>query len=356
MSATTVVPRNKFVRFEVLDVLRLLFVLGIVFFHYGNSQLYPIASMGVSFFFICSGYLLTIKRGYMSWPAVVHHLTRKATLFYPLSWLSIALGLGIPYLLGFHQSFGIELPANILLIHPWFSATEVHFTPYGAPLWFLGSLLFCYAMYHVVYQVIYKVSFAILFPFFVVIAIAYGWVLGHFSVHLQDFLYVFPPMRLLDFALGITLARAYIQYGCPRFVAQNLALLQWICSIAVITMIATYISSAYLPTYAHATLWWLPNVALIYLAACTPNTEQHLPWTTIKRPWLMWLCALSLEIYILHSPVTIIANYLVAPVFGHFGIMVYDYNTYLSLPLLLPMAIATHRIVTRPLSRIAKQI
>ena len=59
---------------------------------------------------------------------------------------------------------------------------------------------------------------------------------------------------------------------------------------------------------------------------------------------MQWLGKVSLEIYLFQYVAMFAVNYLLAPVLGHFGIMIYDHNVYFSVPLLMVIAWAAYRL------------
>jgi peptidoglycan/LPS O-acetylase OafA/YrhL len=66
---------------------------------------------------------------------------------------------------------------------------------------------------------------------------------------------------------------------------------------------------------------------------------------------LQWLGSISFEVYVLQFAAFHLFNYLLSPLAGHFGWLIYDKLAWLSLLLLVPLAWAVNRLFTRPLRK-----
>lgn len=120
-------------------------------------------------------------------------------------------------------------------------------------------------------------------------------------------LYVFPPVRLLDFCLGIVLARIFRYFrmkgaampvGASFFVEAGALLLLW----------GALLVYPHLPErYATASLFWIPCGSVI-LAFAVSDASPGVTGRLLKSRWLLWLGGLSFEFYLVHVSVIMLVH------------------------------------------------
>jgi peptidoglycan/LPS O-acetylase OafA/YrhL len=89
-------------------------------------------------------------------------------------------------------------------------------------------------------------------------------------------------------------------------------------------------------------LWWLPVSMLIVMCSILNGNEGLIGKVLCLKP-LLWLGGVSFEVYMLHKLVNNLFVYIIAPFFGHFGVLIYDYSFACTLPLLILTAWIVNR-------------
>ena len=349
---------------------RALFALMIVLFHVGVSGLEEMTWAGVSFFFMASGMLLALKYPFTQLDAGSYKrfTWRHAAKLFPLHWLVLALWLLVLALAGALVIKPLALTLNALLLQSWSLVHSIYYS-YNHFSWFLSSLLFCYLCYPLLarwytplrlrFRVIILVALAIIV--FGILAATGG------DDYNRTALYVFPPMRLVDFLLGMTLVDVVARCRHWRWVGREetgtdaeLVAVALLCATLM-----TWRASDWLLPWGDTMMWWLP-VAVILLVSVLYNKREGFIGKILASKPLQWLGNISFEIFILQGLALLLYNYLVSPVLAHIGLNEFanevggdlfgiSGNRLLTICLVLPIDIllawAVNRLFTRPLSR-----
>jgi len=191
----------------------------------GIAMHYSLGYAGVTFFYVLSGFILAhtygavVERG-LTRRSVARYLVARFARIYPVHLCAMLLTLGVLiWIGGDHWSAAdarlrvAEVASQVVLVQAWFPSQDVHFGVNG-PAWSISVECFFYALFPLL-------LFAALRTFraaswrLVLCAAAAAW--ASFALFLltipaafdQWSLYVFPPVRLIDFASGILLALVY---------------------------------------------------------------------------------------------------------------------------------------------------
>lgn len=355
---------------------RALFALMIVLFHVGVASFEEMTWAGVSFFFMASGFLLAMKypveclnqEGYRSFA------WRHAAKLFPLHWLTLALWLAAMALLGLLVVKPLALALNATLLHTWSLSHSIYFS-YNQFSWFLGTLLFCYLCYPLLakwlsslrLRVKVIIAAALIIIDFILMAIMGG------NDYYRTALYVFPPVRIIDFIIGMVLAAAMPRIQALPVLGKSkngtdaelvsLALL----SATVMTYQAYY---DYLLRWSDAFIWWLPIAVILLVCYLYDKREGFVGKILASKP-LQWLGDISFEIFMLQGLAALVFNYLCAPLLAHMGlghpspyaspgdfdimgINPYSLIPYFILPIDILLAWAVNRLFTRPIARLIK--
>ena len=138
-----------------LQSLRFIFILMVFHHHFFTSpQIEPFGTFPVCFFFILSGYVMSI--GYADKvisPSFQYkpYIKRRLIRIFPLNIFSLLLYLTIPIINDiichqFHVSRYLYLLPDIFLIQAWVPLKSVYFSG-NAVAWFLSAMLFCYLVF-----------------------------------------------------------------------------------------------------------------------------------------------------------------------------------------------------------------
>lgn len=336
--------------------MRGLFVIVIVLFHNKFQPVYQWERCGVMFFFILSGFLLTLRHDFTHfdisgwWRFFIRRVSRVWPL-HLLVWavfMLIYLAFSVPF-------SSVASILNATLLHAWVPVHSICMSV-NVPSWFLSAIVFCYCCFPLLRVMTHRVRLR--YQFFCAIAVAVGLtaLLPMLSRRYADFLYFFPPARLFDFFLGMLLAQFYQlrpqgrpQYGQAMATVIELSVLLILIQV---WFLARYTDM--LAEWTDAVIWWLPVSMLIFCFASHDGCEGWIGRLLRSRPLVM-MGDISFEIFLLHMIVPFAYSYCVAPIFGHYGIDVYYVPLALRLVMIVAVSWAAHRWFTIPLqSRMRK--
>ncbi|MFD7905321.1 acyltransferase family protein [Kitasatospora sp. NPDC059722] len=305
-------------RLPSLTGLRFFAALGVFFFHTsltGPPALTPFdgrareiwariwsttGSIGVSFFFLLSGFVLT----HAARPGLRKRTfwRRRVVKLFPnhvVTW-ALAMVLFAAATSTWHQ----WLP-NLAMVHAWFPYLDVYLSV-NPPSWSLACELFFYLCFPFLHALLRRVDPARLWALALVLtaaialvpAAAYALLPGGttpngFPVSAEQFwaVYMFPPVRTLEFALGIVMALIVAAGRLPRIgvpVASVLALAAWAGSMNVPWL------------YSHSAVTALPLALLI---AAIAVRDLGGAGSVLHHPALLWLGEVSFAFYMVHGTV-----------------------------------------------------
>ena len=212
-------------RIDQLTFTRFLFAILIVVFHYGkesplfnNSYLDFIvnqAHIGVSYFFLLSGFVMMIaysKKDKIEW---LEYLKNRFARIYPIYFGALLLILVIQLLT---KTFDLEgLILNVLMIQAWFPEKALIFNPVA---WSLSVELFLYLSFPIIYNnFIKKYSFKK-----VVVCFLIFWIVSQIIVHgllmykpygdsllNLKLVYFNPLLHLNEFLIGLVTGYLFIE-------------------------------------------------------------------------------------------------------------------------------------------------
>lgn len=275
---------NQLLNSSTLQSLRFVFVMLIVMSHIPLPGL-PLfgagGDCGVTFFFMLSGFALTLRYG----PQIDsgsfclrQYYWRRLIKIYPLHLLCLAA-----WLIASHSPIDSRVIANLLLVQSWIPDSHYYFWC-NAPSWFLSTLLFSYAVFPWACR---HASVRWLLALLACGAAIYAATPPH---DVTSILYVNPLVRFVDFALGMALAKSLTRR--PTTTVAPWA--EYIVVAALIAALLVYpITDAKL---RNAPLFWIVLLPLIGIFACSKGPLSRL----LGHPWLQSLGRLSLPIFMTH--------------------------------------------------------
>lgn len=260
-----------------LQTLRFLFAILIFTHHFSfdGYQWEAAGPAGVSFFFILSGFVMSI--GYMEKVlsqsfSYKNYLINRFIRVYPLHILS---------LLAYIAIFGVVLttkqwmilPINLALLQSYIPYDSVYFSG-NAVSWCLSTMFLFYVLFPILFRYIhnhFKHSIFILG----VLIIFYFIGINNVSENLMHYvIYICPIFRVIDFIIGIVLYETYSRisenieiHDTIDILPQGLTtFLEILCFIPLVIVVLFY---GNIPTqYALASLFWIP-ISIVILTLST---------------------------------------------------------------------------------------
>lgn len=255
---------------------------------------------GVGFFFILSGFVLT-------WSArpsdtIRRFWRRRFFKIYPNHLVTFAVALAVLVLLG--QGWGgWKTLANLFLLQAWFPQLDVEISV-NPVSWSLSCEMLFYLSFPLVLRLIDRIEAKRLWYWFgAVAALVYimpviAWSLPQRPLFPNSptpasqwefwFVYALPPVRMLDFVMGILLARI-VQRG--RWIGLGLVPATGLAA-------AAYLLSAQVSwTFGLTAVMAVP---LGLLVAAGAHTDMTWGWSPLRGRTMVWLGNVSFGFYMVH--------------------------------------------------------
>ena len=309
-----------------LQSIRFVFALMIFAHHYFTPQIAWLGTFPVSFFFILSGFVMTL--GYEN--KVIKNLfdyksfvKRRLIRIFPLNLFCLILYLTIPLTRDvvshqFKMSSYFSIIPDALLVQSWIPLKSIYFSG-NSVSWFLSSLLFCYLLFPFVIKRIssrfgkYYLLFVFL-SYFTIIQFIEG-------DKIHALIYINPLFRVVDFIIGVSLCHYFDEnklkkikihetmiysnnVGCRAILLQRLVFNRTgrtILELGAVTLCIVILwLSLYIPErYNYASLWWIPSVLLIVILVDSSRQYGFLS-ILLNRQSFFFLGSISFAFYMMH--------------------------------------------------------
>lgn len=262
-----------------------------------KSVMQPAGGLGVAFFFVLSGFILT-------WSArpgdpARSFWRRRLVKIYPnylITW-ALAMVLFAAAVTPVRTSI-----LNLFTLHPWTPGFANYFSV-DPPSWSIGVEVLFYALFpallfgvrkiapgNLKYWIIGTVAAIVAIPavVYAVLPSSPKIVTGPVSDLQYFFAYIFPPSRVFDFLLGILVARA-VQTGRWR----NIGITASFALLAI-----SYVAAIYTPfLYGQRAVCIVP-IALLIAAGATADIKGKA--TVFRTKTMVWLGNISFAFYLVH--------------------------------------------------------
>lgn len=170
-------------------------------------------TLGVAFFFVLSGFSLTIgyRERIMEGSFSYHSfLKRRVVKMVPLHWLMLVAAAILHF-----RSFFETLPqlfANLLLVQSWIPI-ESFYLSFNSVSWYLSDTFFLVGIFPFIIRYVTKVSWLCQFLVAFIVFSSYIALLVFLPINFYSpVLYISPLVRMMDFVVGIYLAFFIIEY------------------------------------------------------------------------------------------------------------------------------------------------
>ncbi|MFD7256160.1 acyltransferase family protein [Streptomyces sp. NPDC059874] len=250
-------------------------------------------AVGVSFFFVLSGFVLTwsARQG----DTVRAFWRRRAAKIYPNYVLAFVISLIGLYATGHAVGFLVGA-ANLGLVQAWWPDPRFYFGA-NSVSWSLACEAFFYALFPVLLPVLRRIRPERLW------ASATACVAAVFAVPVMAmllpaerhywFVYIFPPVRLLEFVLGILMALVVKNGRRPRIPV-------W--SAAVLVVVAYAVTPYFPPDAETSAVTAIPFALLITAVAVADIEGKPSVWRSRSA---VWLGEVSFAFYLIHQSVIV---------------------------------------------------
>ncbi|SAL60316.1 O-acetyltransferase OatA [Caballeronia terrestris] len=327
------------------------------YFGYGShlANLFPL-DLGVSFFFILSGFVLYYAHPDLSdWRAAINFIVARIARVWPahLAMLSIVIiFLARPWGTGPSDPTATSaLLANVILLQSWYHLSSDFFSFNGVS-WSISTEMFFYAMFPIL---IWRWDQTKYFKLVAAGGLAIGCVLraAHLELPLlsdknvlsiDSYVYIFPPARLFEFAVGIFTADLWAKYSRYASGQARSTVLQAAALVLLVIGVPKLVT-VYAELYRHhyiskAAVKWLfgsgsaPIFAFVIFAMASSKGlfAKALSW----RP-LVILGEISFSIYMTHQVLIVALTY--NGKLASLGAMPFQYAAYWTIVILFSAAL-----------------
>ena len=341
-----------------LQSLRGLFAIMIFLSHFnitddGVRAFYPGGTMGVEFFIMlsgfvmCAGYERIVELRNISYK---DFMLRRIIRLYPLHILCLVAWM---ILHNDWPSYSV-LGVNALMLQAWVPKMDV-FYGCNTPSWCLSVFMFLYAVFPLLIGFYYRrprravgVLFLLIIGF-----IAYIIALPTENEEMEIWLSrILPPVRLVDFSIGIALWQFY------RFLRENKNVVRLrSSSVALKTAVELFAIGLYVisavfalklsPKWCSELIWWLPTAFTLMLFSLTDKSGGLISRLLNCRP-LVGFGNASFCFYLLHL-IVVAAVYRFT---NHFGItQSHPVMLLITLAVAIVLSLLTNRYFEEPVGR-----
>lgn len=327
-------------RISALTSLRGIAAVCIVLFHYGVNGFDRPTWLGVSMFFILSGFLLAKRHRSIECRQWRRFALPRLARIYSIHWTTLAI-LALIHIATASGATLQWLAPHLLLVQawlPWHEAVYAH----NSVAWFLSALVVCYMAFPLLWQLVKRMPQWQLAALVALLAAVQAIIINCAG---GEIAYTHPLSRLQDFVLGMVLGRLSLDAKPSCKTSATIRQVAAVALTAIVIMADNAFPTAF-EGYDATLLWWPSAAALVWAFSCAEGTGVRLHGF---RP-LVWLGGISLEIYLLQNHAALVWNNFAAPVAAHFGFTgAYDHYALPSLVLLIVAARAAHRWITAPM-------
>lgn len=291
---------------ETLQSLRFIFFVMIFMSHFGYDGRPTFdagGDCGVSFFFILSGFVMTLAYGEKAASERFSYrrfMVRRMAKLYPLHLLCL-LAFVVINIKSMDAEALVRLLPNLLLIQSWLPSADYYFSG-NAVSWFLSDILLCYAVFPFVCRAIRRMTPAALTFTWAAVLMAYSLLLCNVTDAMTNtFIYVFPPVRTVDFALGITIWRVaeWTKRHRPDVAENRLAINA--AELAVFAALAaTLAAHPYVNLQIRTACLFWPVCATVILLFASERQGGGVAWLLRHKP-LIWLGNITFPMFMVHQ-------------------------------------------------------
>lgn len=284
---------------ETLQSLRIVFALTVMLAHFSYAGIEGKSTgVGPMYFMLMTGVVMSRSYGRKILDgsfSFMQFMYRRLCKFYPLHLLCLLAVIAIRYKTMSSADWLAVVP-NALLIQSWIPVDTYYFSC-NAVSWYLSDLMLFLLLFPMFYRLIGRMKGRSLIRLTVALLVMYIIYVSLLQTDdLNYWLYVFPPVRLIDFIWGMVIWRCYElhptwgRFRCPILVELL------ICAGVLATIITYPINEKWHVAFIH----WIFMVPLVLVFM---QGDRYGGWISrfLKTRTMVWLGALTLDTYLLHQ-------------------------------------------------------
>ncbi|MGN9910413.1 acyltransferase family protein [Phytohabitans sp. LJ34] len=246
-------------------------------------------AVGVSFFFILSGFVLTwsARKG----DTAVRFWRRRIAKIYPNHVATWLVALAVAVVTGAGVSLAVALP-NLVLAQAWSPDIDVFFG-LNTVSWSLACEAFFYAVFPLLFAGLIRLPGRMLWPA-ATIALLAVWAVPLLAQilpaeHRYWAIWIFPLARTPEFLAGMLLARIVREGRWPRLGVWP----------ATALAVVAYLTSRFLPDdFRLVAGTAIPLALLVAAVGAADAAGLATPW---RSRWMIWLGEISFAFYLVHQ-------------------------------------------------------
>lgn len=299
---------------RTLQSLRFVFIMLVVLSHYIGSCFDFGGECGVSFFFILSGFVLSLAYSGKISQGLFHtkpFCMRQWIKIYPLHIVTFMIMFLLDLRLG-KCCDPVAAIANMLLLQSWVPADSFYYVA-NSPSWFLCDIMFFYVVFTSLNKLILRAGNRKLFTISLVVFLLYLCLMAVLPSSLVNpILYANPLTRLLDFIIGIILYKLYItdkgialKDKLVKKSSFEVTLME--LSLILLVVVTAIVYPHLQPRVRTVSIFWLSIPLVIFFFALSDQSKGVVS-RFLQGKTMLWLGNISFCLYIIHAPVLRIFN------------------------------------------------
>lgn len=308
-----------------LTSLRFVAAVLVYLWHVNVLTQYQTGYLGVSFFFVLSGFILTYtykeKFSTIRNENLFHFYLARFAKIYPVHLLMFLLA--VPIVILTSSTINLRLMIyGVINLSLMQSFTATPFTFNGVS-WSISDEMFFYAvfpfvLYTLLRNPIFKKTFAIIAVMCVIWGVS-NYVIGSYQAKIDDWVvYSFPPVRIIDFIMGVLLGLAFINHA-PSSKESKPYTYTVLEMVTLLVLIGVVMYSPNVTQSLRFSVYFLPFWSLlIYVFALQRGYISRL----LSNRLLVFLGEVSFSFYMVHGLVLRYLNYWLIPNADYVGFIV----------------------------------
>lgn len=260
-------------------------------------------SLGVAFFFVLSGFSLTLGYGEKILVpdfSYKQYLLKRLVKFYPLHWLCLFAAVPIVLIESTWQTSAFVI--NAALLQTWIPFNEYYFS-FNSVSWYLADTVFLAVLFPVLCRFIEQRTIKGRFIVAALLVVAYAII--QYLLYGRDvyaFIYINPIARIPDFIVGILLALSYkdmktYNEKIIRFVDKCNIGIQILCFLSIVVLVI--ISTVLTKQQTRMAFYYWPSIILVI--GCATLLSKSTKKNILRSAHLVSLGGISFEFYMIHQ-------------------------------------------------------